>query len=230
MKPKFNVSVKRFAVLDEIADTWQNGDFLSLLDAMEYGDTTALSDGELRELCIMGLQDMEPESAAALVLRHKLGDVLSEGQVENVAHDMPDNKMWEEYVNVSLHEQMFTVGSLLYEAFPGVFPEPDAVQVTLEVTAANDAAKLLSQGRPSESWVVRLLGAGMDEHSVLHRLYSAQLAGAAFPQADTIVWTARSQVLDSDRVDITVISSGYWLDPLRDTKSYESTAQPDEAR
>ena len=154
--------------------------------------------------------------------------VSTSGQIQNIAHEMPEEKMWEEYADMELHELMFAVGSLLFQAFPRVFPEPDAVAVDLQVSAGNEAARALLRHPLSEAFVVRLLAAGMDDRAVLHRLFSEQLAGARFPEADTIVWIVQQQESDGTTAELSVISSGSWLDPLRDTRSYECTAFPDE--
>lgn len=225
---KFSVLVKKFSVLEEIEGSWQPADFLALLELMDFGDASGLSPEECREMCIMSLQDLEPEAAAALLLRYRAGDTLNSGQIQNVANEMADEKMWEEYADMSLHEQMFAVGSLLFQAFPRVFPEPDAVQVDLQISALNEPARTLLQQPLPEACVVRLLAGGMDNHAVLHRLFSEQLHGTRFPEADTIVWIVHQRETVDSAADISVISSGYWLDSLRETRTYECNAHPDE--
>lgn len=227
MKPILQVRVLRFSILQEIEGAWAAKDFAALLEEMDFGDLGGMSDGELREMCILSLQDLKPEAAAALVLKQHLGGRLKEGQIRNLASEMLDEKLWEQYADMSLHEGMFNVGSLLYAAFPRSFPEPDAVQVTVNVNAANDAAKQILAGPPHESFLVRLLADGMKDDATLHRLFDKQLDGKSFPEADTIVWIVRSEPSNGGTTQIEVISSGYWLDALRDAKSYESLAYPD---
>jgi len=227
MKQHFAVLVERFIVLQEIEDSWQPGDYIALLDAMEYEAATEIANEELRDMCLMSLQDLEPEDAAAVVLKHRLSDKLSKGQIANISHEMPDEKMWEEYADISLHEQMFNVGSLLYAAFPGTFPKPDAVQVRISVTAKDETSmKTLKQSLP-ESFIVRLLAEGMDHSSTLHRLFEDQLGGDRFPEAESVVWIVRVESTADNMVTLEVISSGYWLDALRETRGYESTAVAD---
>lgn len=227
MKPTFRVRVLSFSILQEIDGAWTAKDFAALLDEMDFGDASGMSDDEVREMCLLSLQDLKPEDAAALVLKQYLGSRLKEGQIRNLANEMLDEKMWEEYADMSLHEGMFNVGSLLYAALPRSFPEPDAVRVTVEVTAANDTARQLLASPLHESFLVRLLADGMEDDSTLHRLFDRQLDGKSFPEADTIVWIVRSAPSDGGTNKIEVISSGYWLDALRDTKSYDSSACPD---
>jgi hypothetical protein len=68
----------------------------------------------------------------------------------------------------------------------------------------------------------------MDGHSVLHRMYDDQLKGQSFPEADQVIWTARTVSFNDDTLKLELISSGYWLDPLEETRSYESKAYSDD--
>jgi hypothetical protein len=230
VKPRFRVRILHFAILREIEGVWTSADFAAMLDQMNFGDTAGMSDQELREMCLLSLQDSEPEVAAAILLKQHLGNRLTEGQIRNAAGEMTEDKLWEEYADMSLHEGMFNVGSLAHAAFPGSFPEPDAVNVKLEVVAENTAGREILARPLHESFLVRLLADGMEDDSVLHRLFDEQLGGSAFPEADTIVWIVDAEANGADTVTIEVTSSGYWLDALRDTSSYESSACPDDGR
>lgn len=230
MGNSFQVRVLRFANLLEIDGARTTEDFSALLEAMDYGDQSGLSPEETRELCLMSLQDLEPDEAAYLVLKHDLGAVLRDGQIRNAAGEMLDEKLWEEYVDPALHERFFNAGSLLYTAFPRTFPRPDAVRVELEVTAENAGARQLLTREPDESFLVRLLADGMDGDAVLHRMYSDRLTGRSFPNAADIVWIVRTEPAGDGVLKIEVIGSGYWLDALDRTKHYQSTAYADDTR
>jgi hypothetical protein len=227
MKGRFRVRVLSFSILQEIDGAWGADDFAAMLDAMDYGETSGMGDEELREMCIMSLQELDPEDAATVVLEHDLGDRLTKGQIRNIAGEMPDDKLWEEYADMSLHERMFNIGSLLFAAFPRTFPEPDAVRLVLEVAATDEDGRAALTRPLHESFLVRLLADGMPDRSALRRLFGEQLEGPAFPEADTIVWIVQAETLAADSVKIYVISSGYWLDSLRDTEEYDSTAHAD---
>ena len=230
MKNSFRVRVLSFSNILEIEGARPVSDCAALLEAMEYGDIAELGDDDIRDMCILSLQDQEPEEAAYLVLKHDMADVLRDGQMRNMATEMLDEKLWEEYADSSLHERLFNVGSLLFKAFPSSFPEPDAVRATLEVTAGNASAKELLTPSPNESFLVRLLADGMDSHAVLHRLYKDDLKGNSFPDADQVVWIVRTETVADDVMAIEVISSGYWLDALNETDSYESDAYADSSQ
>lgn len=227
MKNIFRVRVLTFSNLLEIEGARRAADYAALLDAMEYGDISGMSDDELREMCLLSMQDLEPEEAAYLVLKHDMGDVLRDGQARNIATEMLEEKLWEDYPDSKLHERMFNAGSLLYAAFPRVFPKPDAVSLKIEVAAGNVSAREFLTDSPDESLLARLLADGMDDHAILRRLYGEELAGTSFPNADEIVWTVRTERLSDDVLKIAIIGSGYWLDPLAEAGEYESNAFAD---
>lgn len=227
MKNRFHVRVLSFANILEIEGARTPADFTALLEAMDYGDTGGLKDDELREMCIASLQDQTPVEVAYLVLKQDFGADLSDGQMRNLAGEMLDEKLWEEYADSSLHERMFSAGSLLYAVFPQSFPKPDAVRVVLEVTAANVTARSHLTASLNESFLVRLLADGMDEHAILHRLYHDELKGDFFPEADQVVWIVQTTAVRDDVMQIEVVSSGYWLDALDETETYESSAYAD---
>lgn len=228
MKNSYQILLTSFSKLREIEGVWVSDGFAALLNAMEYGGQSEMSDEDLREMCVMSLQDLEPEEAAYLVLKQVIGGALREGQLRNMANEMLEEKLWEEYVDPEFHERLFNVGSLLYAAMPRVFPEPDAVRLKIEVAGVDAASSQLLTTSPDESFLVRLLADGMDDHAVLRRMYGEQLVGASFPNASEIVWIVQSEPVGDSALAFEVIGSGYWLDALARTKSYESTAFADE--
>jgi len=120
MSASFSVQLIEFSTLQEIEGTWTTDGFAALLDAMEFGDRSDLPDAELRDMCLMSLQDQAPEEAAYLVLKQVIGDTLREGQLRNISNEMLTEKLWEEYVDPDFHERLFNVGSVLYAAMPRV--------------------------------------------------------------------------------------------------------------
>lgn len=229
MENEFDVEVLSFLVLKELSNIWQVTDFLELLNEMEFGSTDGMNQDEIRDMCLLSLQDLNPEEAAALVLKYRLGDRLSAGQIHNIAADMPEEKLWEEYADMSFHEQLFNISSLLYQVSPKSFPEPDAVRATIRVTAKHETGREILQRAMNESFLVRLLAGGMDEDAALHRLFAEQLAADSFPEAELIIWTFSIESGDTDTRIVELTSSGSWLDPLRNTKSYSAHASPDKA-
>lgn len=227
MPAPFHVSVLGFSVLEEIEGSWTPDDFQQLLERMDFDDLAGLDAGELREMCVLALRDLEPAQAAALLLQHRLGDVLGPGQIQNVSHEMLDEKLWEEYADMPLHERFFHVGSLLYQAFPRLVAAPDAVEVSLEVTAGDEEGERLLKRPLHESLLVRLLADGMPDAASLNRVFGESVRGRAFPEAESIVWIFDTEPFADGRLRLDVIGSGCWLDALRETRSYASSARPD---
>ena len=216
-----------FSILEEIEGSWTAADFRKLLASLELDDASGLDAAELREMCVLGLSELEPAAAATLLLQHRLSDALSKGQIQNAAHEMLDEKLWEEHADMPLHERFFHVGSLLYQAFPRVVPSPDAVECRVQVAAEGPEGVRLLNAPPHESLLVRWLADGMPDSAPLNRLFGDAVRGEPFPEAESIVWISRSAPLDGSTREFQVIGSGYWLDALRETRSYASSARPD---
>ena len=224
MTSRFQIDVADFSEIEEIAGDWTAADFRALLDAMEFGDHAGMDDGELREMCLMSLQDQDPEDAAFLVLKHVIADDLRDSQMRNMANEMQEENLWEDYVDPAFHERLFRVASLLYAAQPRVFPKTDAVRVSLAVRSSDPAGQALFNAAPADAFLVRLIADGMDDRAVLNRMYGDQLKEPEFPNAPNIVWTAKVVANGADAWAVDIIGSGYWLGPLEDTRSFESNA------
>lgn len=222
MKTEFDVRVVTVDVLERLSESWQDSHFSQMLQEMDYGETSGMPSAELREMTLMSLQERAPAEAAEVVLKCRFGDRLRDGQVRNCSHEMLDEKLWEQYSEMSLHEDFFHAGSLLFEAFPREFPTPDAVRIQLEVQARNAAGNEILSHPVQEPFVVRLLSDGMSGAALLHRLFEDQLAGGPFPEAESILWIMHQEMLSKTTLRLEVVSSGYWLDPLNDVNTYIS--------
>lgn len=227
-QPKFEVKLPEYEQVNVIAGGWSAIDYRKLLEEMDFASEDATGKVQLRELCVMCLQDMELSEAAKVVLKYRLGDKLTAGQIQSVSEEISDEKLWEQYADQSLHEQFFHVGNLIYGAFPREMDEPDAVRLIVEITGKNQEAKEILASPLHESFVVRLLADGMDDSSILHRLFDEQLAGKSFPEADSIIWMIKPVSASAeDQVSIEVYSSCHWLDALNGVEKFESSAVPD---
>lgn len=226
MTSEFEVCVLATEVLERIPDAWRPAQFQQMLEEMDFGDTTGLSAEELREMCLMSLQDRESSEAAEVVLRAQFAGRLRDGQIRNCAQEMLDEKLWEHYAEMPFHEGFFHAGSLLWDAFPNDFPTPDAARVDVEVKPLDANGQQTLNSRLAEPFIVRLLADGMPEKAVLHRLFSDQIAGGAFVEAESIVWEFRQTAGTGHVVRLEVLGSGYWLDALNGVKQYVSRHSP----
>ena len=105
MPPRFDVTVLEFSVLQEIDGVRAPADYAALLKRMDFGDTSAIAESELRDMCRMSLQDLEPDEAAAVVLTHDLAGAPRPGQITQMSHTICDEKLWEDSPEMELHER-----------------------------------------------------------------------------------------------------------------------------
>lgn len=227
MHPTYTVQLIKEKTLREIPGDWTTKDYLQILELTEYGDTSGLSDAEAAEMAKMSLADLPKDEAASLLLDYVFpGDTLTKGQRQNAAHEMDTESLWEEYPEPDKHRQFFRAATLLYSAYNGGFPKPEAQQLELRITPAKPAGRALLED-PEPAFLLRLLAAGMDGHALLHRLFETELTGTSFPNAPYIIWE-KSVVEEGDDFLVTIISSTYWLDAYHPIPVYETQAWEDE--
>lgn len=225
--PNFTVERLSFQHLAELPTAWQNADYLALLTKLEYDNPEAIAPAELKAMCQMALTDLEPAAAAQLVLAYVLGAAeLTAGQVEQLSHQMLTEKLWEENPRLELHQHFFNATQLLYDAYNGQFPHPQAVQFQVKVTAAAPADMAVFDQEPAAP-LLRLLAPGLSERALLNRLFGEQLAGTTFAEAPFILWqlTPSAQTADSRVFD--VIGSDYWLEEFKYADTYEAPTHAD---
>ena len=216
------VKVLSFEQIQELPDSWSKSDYISLLSSMDYENPAEIKDAELREMCLMSLTDFEPEEAARIVLDYVIEGRLTDGQIENLSHEILTEKLWEEYPELSLHSDLFRATQLLYAAYNGKFPRGEAVHLQIELTG--DVSVFDENPEPA---IVRILAAGMSDRSLIHRLFSDQLEGAAFKEAKDILWTLKTVSKEADSAVYDIVSSAYWLDDIKYADQYQANAIAD---
>lgn len=223
---KFRVDVIRTDRVPDIPGSWTKEEYQQVLDACEFDWLIEMADEELPDYAIISLLDYSPEEAAEIVLKVKLGDRLNRTQIKNLAHQMQEEKMWEEYADLSLHEKLFYCHVLLAQAFPKFFPDAEAMRCILEVSPQTGFSKeLLSYG--TESLIVRMLADGMNSRGILKRLFEDQLVKGPFPEAEHIIWQYEMIPSADGGTRVQIYSSAYWLNPLPEVSHYESSAFSD---
>ncbi len=93
-----------------------------MLELFDYSDATSVPETELFDMLSMAISDFEPDEAAEIVLTYKLNSILKEGQIKNLSHEMLEDKVAEEYSDISLHYPLFNINQLLYEAIQWQVP------------------------------------------------------------------------------------------------------------
>lgn len=222
MKKAITCTPHSFKTLERIPGSWNKTDFIALLKEMEY-DPEEASTEELEELCLLALTDFENEEAAEKVLHYVFGSDLNEGQIQNLSHEMQEEKIWEEYADIRLHERFFNVGELLYKAFNGRgFPPAKAVEVTVTFSSEKEPLpKELLEGDPS--LILKLLAQGLPDNAIINRLYDEQLQQEEITEADAILWQIHPLDSTEKKVNFKIISSQYWLEDLRFSEAYTAT-------
>lgn len=226
MKTKFNVEVLKFSTIQELPGAWSNEDYKALLEVTEFGDTSEIPENELKEMALMAITDNEPDEAAKIILEYIFKDRLTDGQKDNLSHEMIDEKIWEEYADLSMHEEFFNAGQFLYKAYNGKFPNPDAVQFQVKVIGKNSHdLELFDQD--TEATLLRLLVNGMPDNTLIKRLFNEKIEGEDFDEAKDIIWQLKK--IDSDTTSVTfeAISSNYWFHDLKFVESFEGETRVD---
>lgn len=219
---QFKVKVLSFEQIQELPGSWEKNDYINLLDAMSYTNPSEIKDAELKEMCMMSLTDFEPGEAAKIVLDYTIAGRLTEGQIENLSHEILTEKLWEEYPELHLHADLFRSTQLLYTAYNGKFPRTEAVRFSIEIEGD---ISILSEN--PEAPIVRILAAGMSDRSLIHRLYSDQLEGERFEAAKDILWQLNEVSRNENSVTYDIVSSAYWLDEIKYADNYEAEAHAD---
>ena len=115
MKTLYNVHISKFTTITELPNAWTDKNYTTLLEEMDYGDTSTIDPSELKEMCMMAITDNEPNEAAKILLDYIFKDELNDGQKENLSHEMIDEKMWEQLVSlfyqISLKKVMILLSS-----------------------------------------------------------------------------------------------------------------------
>ena len=224
--PKFTVERLTFATLTELPNTWQNADYKALLVKMNYDNTDAISEAELKEMCLMSFTDLEPREAAEVVLAYLYPVELNSGQIENLAHQMLTEKLWEENPELPLHKGFYQATQLLHDAYNGTFPATKAVEFQVKVTAENPADLAVFADEPAAP-LVRLLAPGLPDNALINRLFSSQVEGDKFEEAKSMLWQLTTKEKTDTSITFAVVSSAYWLEDFKYADTYEAPTRAD---
>ena len=228
MPNRYSVEVQELREVHELPGGWTPGDLVRVLAHLEYDDPESIPADELRDMASLALSELEPERAAEALLELRLGERLNAGQRRNMSEEMKDERLWEEYADMSCHEELFNIAAMLFWTFPSLFPEPDVTRIRLRVTAMNDEAEANLRA-PSSPFIARLLSDGMGARNNIYRLFDEQIASRRFPEAEDVIWKFESDGYDAARrsVDLTIYTSWHWVDELKGVDSFESAAHSD---
>ena len=197
------VKVLDIKTIKEIDGFWSNEDYIELLDRLDFPDANKVVVEELQEMLFMAITDYKPEESAEIVLTYKFSDKLSGGQIHNLAHEMIEDSVTEEFADISLHYPLFNINRLLYKAYNGKFPNTKASLITLEIKfPPNQNLKL------TKEIVLKAMSKGLKETNLVNRIFDEQIAGKVeFTEAESILWDLAK--LEDGKITIT--TSDYWI-------------------
>ena len=200
---KYHVIINNIKSAQELQNAWTTDDYIQLLERFGFDDAQNSKPEEVLELLFMAISDYEPEEAAAIVLEYKLSDYLNANQIEQISNEMLEDKISEEYADISLHHQLFNINQLLYKAYNGTFPNAKATIIEFEIEHLDKNKKGIT-----EEIVLKCFNATLSGNNVIKRLFSEQLAGKKeFKEAEHIAW----QLNHPSDNSYTLITSDYWI-------------------
>ncbi len=235
MKPKFELRINTVETVNELPESWSTEGYVALLKRLEFDGIEDVPEDQLRDYAVMALQDLEPAEAAAALIDITLADRLSDGRKQNVATDMPVDRCWEEYPDLSCHEAIFNAQVLLNQAYPET-PAPEINKVDAILSSLNQAAEqyLARHGDAiPEAVVVRCLASAASEDAILNRLFEDQISGGDFPEAEHIAWHVATGSLPPEgnqrqRRSLSLFSPIRWTSDLEDDLAIECEPAVDE--
>lgn len=226
MTRKFDIEIVEYKKISSIQNAWTTQDYTAILELMENDDVAGMSDSDIKEMCLMALNDLEAEEAATIVLTYLLDGAVTAGKISQMAHQMPDDKLWEEFADPLFHERLFNAYELLREAFNGVFAKPTGVIMRLTIKAENELAQQQFKKSPKVS-LVRILSKGLDDSSLLNRLYEEQIAGEHFEEAEGIIWKMTPLTNSGLQTEYEITSSQLWLEDLEGISPFKASIPAD---
>ncbi|KGK42223.1 hypothetical protein LH51_08895 [Nitrincola sp. A-D6] len=222
MTKNFTAQIIDYKSINEIPGAWSTANYKALLAEMGLDEGLEdLSEQDITDMCYMSLNELDHAEAANVLLSFLFFDEeLSEGKIEQLSHELADEKMWERFSDVRFHHRLFNAYGLLRSAYNGIFPQPTGVQLTLKVTAKDSDDLTIFDDAPKTA-IVRLIAKGIDENATLNRLYSDQIAGAAFSEAEGIVWLLEELSKTDDSRTYLLTSSSFWLEEIKEMDQFE---------
>lgn len=212
----YQIVIKNIDTVNEIEGYWSDEDFIALLEKFNYPDGATAEKSSLPELLEMAISDYEPNEAAQIVLHYKLGDQLSEGQIDQISNDMLIDKVCEEYPEIHMQGTLFHVNQLLFKAYNGKFPNAKASIVRFSMTPTDGETQKLTAEN-----VLKLLNKGLSERNLIKRLFENQISqNIPFPEAGSIVWDLKTD----DDINYDLVTSENWINKEDISESeFEST-------
>lgn len=228
MSTEFNIEIVALQKINQIDNAWSEKDFKALLAIFDIDEASlnGMSEAELKEMCLMSLSDCQGHESAKHLLTYVFEDDITEGQIDQMSHQMADSNLWEEHAEPAYHHQLFNVYELLRKAYNGTFSEPTGVKFRIKITADDEEAFSIFE-TSLHAVIVRLLSAGLNEAAILNRLFADRISGDSFPSAEKILWILKEVAKDKAHREYEITSSELWFGELAQATSFKAEAHAD---
>lgn len=199
MKATFTIG--KVTTLNEIPNYWTTDDYFALLKEFDVPVAATLSTKECIEYLQMAVEELEPNEAAQVILAYKLSEYLNKNQIEQISNDMLIDKISEEYPEINLHYDLYSINQLLYTLYNGKFPNTKAISIEIISEIENHEAVLTKEE------ILKYLMQMVSDSNVIRRLFADKLEPSVpFEEANDIVW----ELLHQDGT-YTLFTSEYWI-------------------
>ncbi len=230
MSSEFTVEVSSFRKISTIENVWNANDYKAILGMfdMDEDDLDGMNEDELKEMCMMSLNDCDADESARHVLSYIFKDEedITAGKIDQMSHQMVDTDMWEEYADPAYHLALFNAYGLLRKAYNGTFSVPTGVKFTIKINAKSaDSFDIFDESL--HAVIVRLLANGLSEGEILNRLFEDKIKGKSFPSAEHILWILNEVSKTDTEREYEIISSELWFGELAKVASFEADAHAD---
>jgi hypothetical protein len=219
MKINCKVNIKTKRIISEMPQAWSKQDYVNILDELGYSEE--ISEEEIKEMTMMALSDQEPEESAEILLKYRLSEQLSKGQIQTLSHEMQEDKASEEYPDISIQHELFNINQLLFKSFNGRFPNCHAMEVNFNLMVKPNT--IMTEDKWTNEIILKALLPALGDHSVISRLYGDELAKPKkFVEADSIIWKKNIQKQEDGSYTIQLFSSEYWLHDIPNNADYDT--------
>jgi hypothetical protein len=199
----YSIQLHDIQSIKAIPGYWTQEDYIHILEELEFPDARTSTPSELRELTEMALSDSEPHESAKVLLKYKVGNELTSGQIQNLSHEMADDDESNGNPEIALHYALFSINQLLGTAFPGVFPSTKATQVDFEPRFKDHPTLPVTK-----ELALKALCGGLTEKNPILRLFKDQIHGKEpIGDAEHIVW----ELHNPEPNIYTIFTSDYWI-------------------
>jgi len=228
MNKEFNVEILSFLKISEIENAWAADDYKALLAMIDIGedDLAGMGESELKEMCLMSLNDLEAHESAKLLLTRIFKDEITAGKIDQISHQMLEKNLWEVHADPAYHMTLFNAYELLRKAYNGTFTEPTGVKFTIKIRADKKESFDIFDAS-LHAVIVRLLANGLNENAILNRLFEEKISGDNFPDAQNILWILKEVSQTDNERQYEITSSYLWFGELENMSSFDADAHAD---